>query len=58
MLAVIKMEWEHDDREIDAITCASKVENVDEIVTVVVRKIRAHRDEEKTSDKHNEVFSA
>jgi len=38
------------DREIDAITRASKVENVDEIADVVVQKIRAHLDEDNTSD--------
>ena len=45
-----KEEWEYGDREIDAITCASKVENVDEIADVVVKKVRAHLDEENTSD--------
>ena len=45
-----QMEWEHGDREIGAITCASKVENVDEIANVVVRKVRAHLDEEEKSD--------
>ena len=45
-----KEEWEYGDREIDAITCASKVENVDEIADVVVKKVRAHLDEENTTD--------
>lgn len=44
-----KEEWEYGDREIDAITCASKIENVGEIANVVVKKIRAHFDKEDTS---------
>ncbi len=42
LVTAVKEEWEYGDSEIDAMTCASRVEEIDSIVNKVMEKVEAH----------------
>jgi len=50
LVTALQEEWEYGDSLIDAMTCASQIEEADAIAKEVMKKIRAQVDDENTSE--------